>query len=47
LKKPDEEITFEIDSDYLRELTLQNDSDKKAPSRTYKTIERPEPVFNW
>jgi len=47
LEESDEEITFEIDSDYLRELTLQNDSDKKAPSRTYKTIERPEPVFNW
>jgi hypothetical protein len=41
------ELDIEIDEDYLREMTLQNDGNEKGSSHTYETIERPEPVFNW
>jgi len=33
----------QINESKLRELTLK----KSGSSRTYKTIERPEPIFNW
>jgi len=39
--------TVEIDEARLRELALQERGEPVGPTRTYETVERPEPVNNW
>ncbi len=37
----------QIDASKLRELALQKREESLGPTRTYETVERPEPVNNW
>ncbi len=47
LDETSDALAIEINEDDLRALTLQNGGNEKGSSRTYETVERPEPVFNW
>lgn len=43
----EEDMEVTIDESKLRGLALQKQEQDDSPGRTYETVERPEPLFNW